>query len=288
MLANSIKFLAVGASLAGLVACGKGVGEKNNLKIDGTYTQEDVSTQGKDVKSSEETSNLTLISIDDNIMTTYKFSQDKKGVEVSKKRLIVKGIKIVGTEDIENLCVDESELGVKATDIKLKVSSGNLTLTESGTQAQEKGANVLLNTDLKAIKKDEFNSLLELAKTTDRVCLDSSGNIDVEKSAALKGKKGIDSAEAEKLAKADAEKEAKAAIEAEAAAAEAALKAEEEKKTEEGTDAKDTTENETSDDNKTATTNTSNAATATSQAVPKDVTTPSAAAPIDAKDEVAL
>lgn len=96
---NSLKKVVLaGMMFSAAVACSDK--NKNNLKVDGTYEVEDSSATAGSNKTA-------IVQIKDNVMTTYKFSQDKKGVEVSSVKLDVRGKKIVGMSAMnDDACID--------------------------------------------------------------------------------------------------------------------------------------------------------------------------------------
>jgi hypothetical protein len=106
------KTLALAMSVLAFVACAK---SKHNVNIDGAYEVQSDS----DVKK--------LISIKDNVATTYTLSLDQKYVEITKEDLIVRGTQLIGSEPIENLC--DADAVAKENSAKLTKIKGGLVLS---------------------------------------------------------------------------------------------------------------------------------------------------------------
>lgn len=165
MLSKSFKIIAVGASFAGLVACGKGVGEKNNRVIDGTYVQAKTATL--DGKVSELAQMVTIVDIKGGIRTQYRVNTTMRRVQITKDRLMIKGSSVIGIENIEDKCADQNELGLKGVDIRIGKNASGVSLEEEGKK-----------TLLKPFDSKELAALLEQiqAKTYDVGCFDITGN----------------------------------------------------------------------------------------------------------------
>jgi len=165
MLSKSFKIIAVGASFAGLVACGKGVGEKNNRVIDGAYVQQ--KTVAADGKATELSQMVNIVDIKDGVRTQYRVNTVMNRVQITKDRLIIKGSSIIGVENIEDKCIDQNELGVHPEQSKISQKSGNLIL--------QKGSK---KTVLKPYSKAELTALVEQieAGKYEIACFDLAGN----------------------------------------------------------------------------------------------------------------
>lgn len=174
MTSKSVKIVAVGFSMIGLVACGKGMGEKNQLKVSGKYE-----AKGSTVTTLEgvTTNSNTIISeTDKNIETRYEFSKDNKGVEITKQRLIVKGGDVIGTEEISSSCSDSKNL-VKPASASLRDSKNQIRMTQKTVDANGKEADLKIN--FTTLKSEGSKELLQKAKTKEipEVCLDEDKKI---------------------------------------------------------------------------------------------------------------
>lgn len=173
MLSKSLKIIAVGASFAGLVACGKGVGQKNNLKIDGTYAEVKTAKVDASGKTIDQSNVSRFVEIKDNVSTEYLVNEKEGLVSIKRANLIVRGKNIDGAEIIQDSC-DETAVGlIEELDIKVEKVSGGLKLADA-----HKSTTVLAE-----INKKEIEAIKEAIKTDDEtkrlniVCMDETGKV---------------------------------------------------------------------------------------------------------------
>jgi hypothetical protein len=179
MLTKSFKIIVVSASFAGLlVACGKGMGEKNNRVIDGTYIEPEqkITSSGTKISQVADLSHMTnIVEIKDGIRTKYRVKyllntetgQQRGQVQITKDRLLIKGNSIVGVENIEDNCKDQSELGVHPESLRIGKNANGITL-----QGEDK------KTVLKPYSESELKGLVEQIKagSYDVGCFDITGS----------------------------------------------------------------------------------------------------------------
>ena len=163
--------VAVFASAATLVACGK---NKNNLKLDGSYEKEELvkTVDGRTVGL------LTLTEIENNVETTYLFSEDRKSVEIVQEQLIVRGRNLIGRKVIADDCYPERVGGVVASNAAIQKGKGSLKISgkvRTGSGEEEVSDKTQSLNGISDVNKD----LLKAAKAgaLNQVCLNETGRV---------------------------------------------------------------------------------------------------------------